>query len=82
MKNLCWIVLIVFILLCLGTGHFSKPEQKQIQQQDAKINVRMLDGKNIVPVRVYARRDHVQLIMPDDSAIVMAWDQIDFISYK
>lgn len=84
MERLLLTALTAFILAFLGARYYTV-EKKAVQaphQQQAKITVRLSDGKKMIPIKAYVRQDHVQLIMPDGRAIIMAWNQIDVIIYK
>lgn len=46
------------------------------------ITVKLVDGKELHPVKTYANQADVQLIMSDGRAITMAWAQIETIASK
>lgn len=60
-----------------------QPEIKVVNcHGDAPITVKLVDGKELYPVKTYANKADVQLIMSDGRAITMAWAQVEVISSK
>lgn len=79
------IIIAGLLLLC---GYLWDYEQKQPEIKvvnchgEVPITVKLVDGKELYPVKTYANQADVQLIMSDGRAIVMAWAQIDSINSK
>ena len=60
-----------------------QPEIKVVNcHGEVPITVKLVDGKELYPVKTYANQADVQLIMSDGRAIVMAWAQIETIASK
>lgn len=78
MRNL---VIGLMILLCAYLWDHEHRCQ-DIPTGKAKITVKLVGGKELYPVKTYAFRDHVQLIMTDGRAITMAWSQVESIATR
>jgi len=77
--------IISFVFLCgyLWDQEHKQPEIKVLNcHGEAPITVKLVDGKELYPVKTYANQADVQLIMSDGRAITMAWAQIETIASK
>ena len=78
-------IILALILLCAYLWDYEQkqPEIKVVNcHGEVPITVKLVDGKELYPVKTYANQADVQLIMPDGRAITMAWAQIETIVSK
>lgn len=74
------LIIASLVLLC---GYLWDYEHRcqDIPTGEAKITVKLVDGKKLYPATTYAKQDHVQLIMTDGRSITMAWAQVEVIVF-
>ena len=72
------------ISIALLCGYLIDYEHRcqDIPTGEAKITVKLVDGKELYPVTTYAFPAHIQLIMTDGRSINMAWAQVESIASK
>jgi predicted ATP-grasp superfamily ATP-dependent carboligase len=76
------------VLMGILCGYLIDYEKKQQEigvvncHGEVPITVKLVDGKELYPVKTYANQADVQLIMSDGRAITMAWAQIELIKIK
>lgn len=75
------IIIASLVLLC---GYLWDYEHRcqDIPTGEAKITVKLADGKELYPATTYAFPAHVQLVMTDGRSITMAWAQVETIVSK
>ncbi len=74
------ILIIGLSLLCVHLWNIK--HDCSLPEGQAKITVKLVDGKTLYPATTYAFQDHVQLIMTDGRAITMAWAQVESITSR
>jgi hypothetical protein len=80
--EICGTVLVAFFLF---VAFYIKYEEKELENNDiypGKITIHLSSGEKLHPSRAHVRPEHVQVIMPDGTAITMAWKQVDSISHQ
>lgn len=69
--------------LCLVANHDWPNSSKEVEvASDPKITIHLSSGEKLHPSRAHVNPEHVQAIMPDGTAITMAWKQVESISHQ
>jgi hypothetical protein len=82
--EICGVVLVSFFLF-LSVAFYIKYEEKELENnaiETGKITIHLSSGDELHPSRAHVHPEHVQAIMPDGTAITMAWKQVESINSK
>jgi hypothetical protein len=80
--EICGIVLVAFFFF---VAFYIKYEEKELESnaiETGKITIHLSSGDELHPSRAHVHPEHVQAIMPDGTAITMAWKQVESINSK